>query len=182
MTDKDFAGLLSRAQPRLRALVAQSWPAKYDRLVTRQDVTQMVNVAAWTSRPGRPFSGEQFDEWLQGIVHSTLRDAWLRLERTTQAESPLSALTGTSAVEGLDPASVNPASMVAASELRERVRRAIASLSKSDQEILRLRFDGADFKTVARELQRQPATVRQAFHRALQFLRQRLNRRRQFPT
>jgi RNA polymerase sigma-70 factor, ECF subfamily len=70
----------------------------------------------------------------------------------------------------------SPSARLAASELAQRVREAVAQLPEADQEIILLRnFEGLSNQEVAQLLEIQPATASQRYGRALLRLRKLLD-------
>ena len=133
------------------------------------DVVQETYLRAWRALPG--FRGEaRRSTWLTAILHNTIRSYVGK--RAAEAQ-PLAVV----ADDPLDPDPlVQPESWADFHGLRERVSRAITTLSPTLQSVARLELEGASHEAVASELGISTGAVKVRLHRARRRLREAIER------
>jgi len=155
-----LAAVFDRTAPQLLLAAAHVTPepAAAEDLVQDTFLHAMRSAAAWD--PGRPLL-----PWLCGILQHRAIDL-ARRNRLRRGKAPLEELASTDA---------GPAAAAAASELMERVQRALDELQPPFREALVLRLaHGMTPTEIAHALGRPPATVRVQLMRGLELLRARL--------
>lgn len=178
-SEKDaFSRRLAEFQPQLRRRVMRHWPLQFEPIFSSEDMVQQVNIAAWEERETiTDISSESFRGWIETLADDQMRLTFQMLD----GQGVNGVSLGKVAPDGGSTRLINklsPASLAAAREMKSRLRAAVKKLSRSDQEILGMRFQqGLDFKAVASALGRAPDAVRQSCHRAILRLQRYLRRR-----
>lgn len=127
-----------------------------------EDLTQTVFVKAWQALRDYQPSGAPFRSWLYRIAHNAVVDHY----RTHRPSLLWDDLTGLSDPQAL------PELQFLATERRETVRTALASLRPAYQAVLVRRFlQNLDYSETAADLGQQVNHVRVVQHRALDALR-----------
>jgi RNA polymerase sigma-70 factor (ECF subfamily) len=170
--------LLERHRAYLCRFVALRLGAQLQARVDQSDVVQEAQMEA--VRRLDAYLGDApmpFRLWLRQIAHDRLlmlrRHHLGTQRRSVTREAALPDEPSRAFARQLLADSSSPSARLAASELAQRVRQAVARLPEADRELVLLRnFEGLSNQEVAHLLQIQPATASQRYGRALLRLRQ----------
>jgi RNA polymerase sigma-70 factor (ECF subfamily) len=126
-----------------------------------EDITQTVFIKAWQALGSYQPSRTPFRGWLYRIAHNKIVDHYRTQKETCSLTDEIIAPDGTNA----------PQDATISRERSEILRRAIATLRPSYQEVISLRFlCGLDYTETAQVLDRRVGAVRVLQFRALKAL------------
>ena len=156
------------------------------------DLTQETFLKAWRSI-GTLNDPSRFNAWLIGIAKSVCVDAHRhnqRIKRGGGTETSTVARlkrVGQESEQNTDSASLEdpspgPLDRLSQADQRERLIEALKSLPDAQRDVLSLRYlAGADYDTIAKQLNLSDGALRGLLHRGLAALRERLGRRETAP-
>ncbi len=141
------------------------------------DLTQETFLKAWRAI-GTLNDPSRFNAWLIGIAKTTCVDAHRNAHRKKRSVPGLPPIRPLQRVESEpeDPAP-GPLEQLSQTDQRERLIEALKSLPDGQRDVLSMRYlAGADYETIAMQLNLTDGALRGLLHRGLAELRERLNR------
>jgi RNA polymerase sigma-70 factor (ECF subfamily) len=162
----------------LEGRILRDLPEKLRRRVSVADVLQEVRIVAHRRLADFDPDRGPFRNWLLGIADMNVRSATRRhagpARKAGRAEITRGARPDTANVAGPGP---SPSEVAMTSELRDRLRGAVASLPEDYREVLRLtREEGLRLDETAERMGRSRAAVKKLVSRALCRLRREMRR------
>lgn len=141
-----------------------------DSLHEHQEICQQVYLKLWQRRHGPQASVRNELAYLRRLIRNVVCERMRRQGRGAKAadDAELDRLPA--------PAPPPCAGGATFSERRELLREAVRRLSPNERRIVLLRTHGGAWRDIGRRLQRSPESLRGAYRRALQRLKEQLNR------
>jgi RNA polymerase sigma-70 factor (ECF subfamily) len=166
-----FEQLVTRSRDRLRRYLERQQHCRDPYLA--EDVVQEVLLQLYRRAdqydPARSFWG-----WVFRIAHNKYIDALRRQKAGVVSMSPYSNSREDDLDEWLQHVAVTkttPEGVALEAEQHQRMMSAIDRLPKAQREIVRLKLDGVQGKEIARQIGKSQAYVSQAYHEALEWVR-----------
>ncbi len=174
-----MAEFIQKTRPQLAAFISRKLGATLQRKVEPDDIIQEVSQAACKSLSDMELGDRDPFSWLCQIAERRIMDAGRHFnaqKRDANRETPASAAGGDSGGDIFDfirASFTTPSQAFSRNAREEKLAQALAELSPTQQEVLRLRYvENLPSKEIAEKVGKSDASVRVMLTRSLKKLEQ----------